>query len=355
MPTHEPNVTVLTPGDRDDTPRPLAPGDRLAGRYRLDGLRGEGGIAAVYRATDETTGLPCAVKMLHAELGARAEMRELFAKEARVGEVIGPCEHIVDVLDAGVDGATNVPFIVMELLEGETLEEALTRGPLPRAEADRLLRELGSALDRAHAAGVVHRDLKPSNLFLARRSDGPPLLKVMDFGIAKLVEAGAVRTATPTGTPAYTAPEQLGGTTRTLAAKQGIVIARGVSPATDVWALGLIAYEVYTGEPPGHYRRFETLAELPMTIAFEELATASERAGARGHRLPADFDGWFARCLRKDAAERWPSAGEAVRALLGRTPDGGTESTPGDARSPLATVKAYPTATPSAEPRSLDT
>lgn len=329
---------------RTSRPGAVGPGDLLASRYLLGTALGEGGMAVVYRATDEHTGEPCAIKVLHAELGARPEIRELFAKEACIGEVIGPCPNIAKVLDAGVDIASSAPFIAMELLEGETLEEALTRGPLPRHESRRLLEELGFALDRAHQAGIVHRDLKPSNLFLARTGDGTPQLKIMDFGIAKLIEAGAVRTATQIGTPAYTAPEQLGGTTRRLAAKQGIVIARGVSPATDVWALGLIAYEMFTGEPPGHYWRFETLAELPVTIAFEDLALASERAGARSSLLPHGFDGWFARCLDKDAEARWPSAGEAVRALLslegGSTASVAPKPPPPDGA--VLTVKAPP-------------
>jgi serine/threonine protein kinase/TPR repeat protein len=303
-------------------------------------------MAAVYRGTDEESGCACAIKVLHAELGARADIRELFAKEARIGEVMGPHPNVVHVLDAGVDPTSQVPFIVMELLEGETLEEALLRGPLLRTDAEAVLLQLGAALDHAHAAGVVHRDLKPSNLFLVRADDAPPHLKVMDFGIAKLVEAGAVRTATQIGTPAYTAPEQLGATTRRLAAKQGIAIARGVSPATDVWALGLIAYEMFTGEAPGQYWRFETLAELPVTIAFEDLALASERAGRRSALLPPGFDAWFARCLEKDAGARWSSAGDAVRALL--EPPRSHLTTPmahvHDARRPNATVKASPTA-----------
>jgi serine/threonine protein kinase/TPR repeat protein len=273
-------------------------------------------MAEVFRARDERTNATVALKVLHADLGQNEDILELFAREARIGTVVGPSPNIVDVLDAGVDSDTGAPFIAMELLDGETLEHALERGPVPRLHARALIEQLARALDQAHAAGVIHRDLKPSNLFLVAQGDAAPILKVMDFGIAKLLEKGAVRTATQIGTPAYTAPEQMGATTRRLAASQGIVIARGVSAATDVWALGLIAYELLTGEAPGHYWSFETLTELPMTIAFEGLAPASVRAGPRAALLPPGFDAWFERCLKKNAADRWPSAGSAASALL---------------------------------------
>ena len=178
------------------------------------------------------------------------------------------------------------------------------------------LAQLGEALGQAHDAGVVHRDLKPSNLFIVREDDEPAMLKVMDFGIAKVLEGEAIRTATQIGTPAYTAPEQMGSTTRRLAAKQGITIARGICPATDVWAIGLIAYEMITGLRPGHYWNIETMTELPMKIAFEALDNASTRAAERANLLPAGFDPWFSRCMCKDAAERWPDAKEAIESLI---------------------------------------
>ncbi|MBI4705852.1 MAG: serine/threonine protein kinase, partial [Deltaproteobacteria bacterium] len=260
---------VSRPGSR------LAPGDVVGGHYAVEELLGEGGMAVVYRGRNTATGKACALKILHAQLGARPEFMRLFAKEAKVGSVIGESEHIVAVFDAGLDEARGLPFLVMEMCEGETLEHALERGPLPEGEAQAVLRQLGAALAQAHRAGVVHRDLKPSNLFLARDAAGKPLLKVMDFGIAKVLEEGAVRTATQIGTPAYTAPEQMGPTTRKLAAKQGINIARGVSPATDVWAVGLIAYELLTGQRPGQYWAIDTMTELPMKVAFEPIESAS--------------------------------------------------------------------------------
>jgi TPR repeat protein/serine/threonine protein kinase len=310
-----PGISVR-PSRAPTTANGIAIGDVLAGHYLIEGVLDEGGMAVVYSARNTGTGKACAIKVLHAQLGNQPDIVKLFAKEARVGAVIGDSDNIVQVFDAGIDEATRVPFIVMELLDGETLERALERGPMTRQETRIILRQLGEALDQAHAAGVVHRDLKPSNLFLTRDPQGNPVVKVMDFGIAKVLEEGAVRTATQIGTPAYTAPEQMGATTRKLAAKQGITIAKGISPATDVWALGLIAYELFTGQRPGHYWGIETVNELPMKVAFEELEPASKRADDKAELLPEGFDAWFARCMRKNAKERWQSAGEAIRQLL---------------------------------------
>jgi TPR repeat protein len=310
----KPGTVYQEPG-RNSLPA-LSTGDVVAGHYVVEELIDEGGMAVVYRATNMSTGRACALKILHAQLGDRPEFMRLFAKEAKVSSVIGDNDHIVQVYDAGIDEGRGIPFIVMELLEGETLERMLERGPLPRGLVKKLLEQLKSALDQAHRSGVVHRDLKPSNLFLTRNRHGEPVVKVMDFGIAKVLQGEAVRTATHIGTPAYNAPEQMGSTTRKLAAKQGITIATGVSPATDVWSLGLLAYEMFTGEAHGRYWGVETISELPMKVAFEELEPPSAAAGDRAYLLPPGFDEWFARSLRKNAAERYQSGGEAIAELL---------------------------------------
>jgi TPR repeat protein/serine/threonine protein kinase len=314
----KPGTVYNTPSN---APRParaseLAPGDVIAGHYVVEDMLGDGGMAVVYRATNSATGKQVALKVLQGQLGERPEFVQMFAKEAKVSAVIGDNDHIVQVFDAGLDEDRHIPFIVMELLEGETLEQALERGPLDADLIRLVLDHLAIALEQAHQAGVVHRDLKPSNLFITSGRDGRPLLKVMDFGIAKVLEGEAVRTATQLGTPAYNAPEQMGSTTRKLAAKQGITIAAGVSPATDVWAIGLLAYEMFTGDLPGQYWGVETLSELPMKVAFEEQSPASARAGRNAGLLPPGFDGWFLKCLRKNAAERYATAGEAIDALL---------------------------------------
>lgn len=314
----KPGTVYNPPGRPSQAPKAsgLEVGDIIGGRYVIEELLGDGGMAVVYRATNSATGKQCALKILRAQLGDRPEFVHLFAKEAKVSSVIGENEHIVNVFDAGLDEKRGIPFIVMELLEGETLEDVLERGPLDIELVRELLAQLRSALEQAHQAGVVHRDLKPSNLFISTDRKGQPHLKVMDFGIAKVMEGEAIRTATQIGTPAYNAPEQMGSTTRKLAAKQGIVIASGVSPATDVWALGLLSYEMFTGDLPGQYWGVETLSELPMKVAFEEHEPASLRAGRNSALLPPTFDTWFAQCLRKDASHRYQTAGEAIDALF---------------------------------------
>ena len=310
--------TVFTEADRHRPNRAerLKPGDVVGGHYVVQSLLDEGGMAVVYRAENSSTGKPCALKILHAQLGDRPEFVRLFAKEAKVSSVVGDNEHIVQVYDAGLDGERGIPFIVMELLDGETLERMLERGPLAPELLRTLMSQLAGALEQAHAAGVVHRDLKPSNVFIGTDKHGAAHLKVMDFGIAKVMEGEAIRTATQVGTPAYNAPEQMGSTTRKLAAKQGITIAPGISAQTDVWALGLLTYEMMTGDLPGMYWGVETLSELPMKVAFEEHEPASRRAGRNAALLPIGFDLWFARCLRKNASERWGSVTEAVEELF---------------------------------------
>ena len=295
----------------------VAPGDLIGGRYQIESILGEGGMAVVYRARHVGTGRPCALKLVHAHLITRPHLVDMFIREAQVGSKIGPNPHIVDVFDAAADEVRRVPYLVMELLEGQTLEQWSERnGPMHPAMVRDVFEQLGDALGQAHRAGVVHRDLKPSNLFLTTDHKGQPLLKVLDFGIAKVLEDDNQRTATQIGTPSYAAPEQFGAMFRPLAEKQGITISAGVSPATDVWAMGLIAYELLTGAKCGHYWDTSNLAELPIKAALSEHEEpASHRAGGRAALLPPGFDAWFARCLRKNAPERWPSAGHAISEL----------------------------------------
>ncbi|MFT3772100.1 MAG: serine/threonine-protein kinase [Minicystis sp.] len=295
----------------------VAPGDRIDGRYDVEALLGTGGMAVVYRARHAGTGAACALKLVHPHLVTRRELVDLFLKEARAFGRIGKSDHVVEVFDAGFDPARGVPYLAMELLEGETLEEWCERhGPMPPALVGAVFEQLADALDQAHAAGLVHRDVKPSNLFLTTGRRGRPLLKVMDFGIAKVIEAGAARTATQIGTPAYAAPEQMGATMRDVAARQGITVAAGVSVATDVWPLGLVAYELLTGLPSGQFWGAETTVEIPVKAVLYPREAPSARAGDRAGLLPAGFDAWFACTTRTNAAERWPSAGEAAADLV---------------------------------------
>lgn len=284
----------------------------VGARYRLESILGEGGMAVVWKATHTETDRKVALKLVRAELVRSELVREMFVREARVGARIGRNDHIVDVLDAGVDETLKVPFIAMELLEGQSLDNIIRNGPMPAALVADLLEQLADALDQAHGAGVFHRDLKPQNLFLTTDRKNKPLLKVVDFGIAKLSES-TMQSATHVGTPAYGAPEQLGESWRSIAKGRGKTIATQVSAATDVWALGLIAFEMLTGAQPGLFWGAETLAELPVKIVLEPLPRAAARVDPA--LVPPAFDVWIAQCLALDAAARWPSAKAAVDAL----------------------------------------
>lgn len=281
-------------------------------------------MAVVYQARHTSTGKLCALKLVRPHLVSRPELLEMFVREAQIAGRIGEHPHIVNVYDAGVDEARRIPFIAMELLQGQTLEHFLeANGRVPLGLFRVIAEQLGDALEQAHRAGVIHRDLKPGNLFLTADRRGRAVLKVMDFGIAKVLEQGVSLTATHIGSPAYAAPEQQSGSMfRKVAASHGITIAQGVSPATDVWALGLVAYELITGLANGQYwAASEAPNDLVMKITLGETEAASARAGDRAGLLPAGFDAWFERCLRKNAATRFQTAGEAVQALLEIVPE----------------------------------
>lgn len=285
----------------------------VGARYRLESVLGEGGMAVVWRATHTETDRAVALKLVRPEFVQNEQVRDMFVREARVAARIGRNEHIVDVLDAGIDETLKVPFLAMELLVGRGLDDRIREGPIPRGEVRDLLVQLADGLEQAHAAGVFHRDLKPQNLFLTQNRRGESVLKIVDFGIAKLSES-TTQSATHVGTPAYAAPEQLGESWRSIAKGRNKTVAAQVSAATDVWALGLIAFEMLAGVEPGVFWGATTLAELPVKIVLEPLPPAATRADPA--LIPPGFDAWLARCLDLDAHARWPSARSAVDALL---------------------------------------
>jgi serine/threonine-protein kinase len=293
-------------------------GDVIGGRYAIEAVLGQGGMAIVYKARHTGTGKACALKVVHPHLVARPELVEMFIREARISGHIGDNPHIVNVFDTAVDEALKVPFVVMELIEGETLEKLLeARAPMGWPLVRVIFEQLADALEQAHRAGVIHRDLKPGNLILTKDRKGQPVLKVMDFGIAKILEHGVQGTITHIGSPIYAAPEQQAGDSfRRLAARENLVIAQEVSPATDVWPLALIAYELLTGLGKGQVWGFSTASDLVVKVVLEAAPVPSVRAGERASVLPPGFDAWFARCLRKNAAERWPTARQAAEELI---------------------------------------
>jgi len=277
----------------------LRSGTLVCGRYRVEKLIGRGGMGTVYAITHTNTGEELALKLLHPALAENVAAVERFKTEARAPVRIGS-EHVVRVVDADVSPELDVPFIVMERLDGQDLRSELKRrGALPAGEVVLHLRQVARALDKAHQKGIVHRDLKPANLYIMKREDGTPLIKILDFGIAKLTDDAAQELTVAGqvfGTPWYMAPEQ----------------ARGdlgkVGPATDLWALGLIAFQLLTGR---NYWTADGMAGLIAQICYEPMAPPSERAP---HLGPL-FDLWFAKACHRDVLQRFTSARDMVEEL----------------------------------------
>ena len=265
-----------------------------------------GAMGTVYEVVDRRTRRRRALKILLARFADNPEVVERFRREATItADVVS--EHVVETFDAGVDEATGLPFLVMELLRGEDLGKILARGPLPAADVVTLLMQAASALDKMHAAGIIHRDLKPENVFLTRRDDGAPRIKILDFGIAKVIERSAP-SATQTrnmGTPVYMSPEQVTG-------------AGAIGPSADLYAVGQLAYTMLTGEAYWLQDALahETVYPLLLRIMEGVEEPAVERA-ARTKRvtLPPPFDAWFAKATALAPEERFTNATDSILAL----------------------------------------
>jgi eukaryotic-like serine/threonine-protein kinase len=286
----------------------LPAGLLLGGDYRIERLLSSGGMGSVYVARQISTDRLRALKVMSPEIVSDPKSHEGFLREARVGSRI-QSDYIVEVLAAGVDQDTGLPWLAMELLEGEDLADHVEKRGVPsRSQAVLILEQLFHAMASAHRAGVVHRDLKPENLFLrqARQVGAPQVLKVLDFGIAKILSASVASKQTRSiGTPGWLAPEQCSEGTCTA--------------ASDVWALGLLVFYLLTGKPfwLRQHDQFANLHALIYEICLAPIPQASERAKHFGveDKLPENFDAWFARCLDREQARRFPEAAEAWRAL----------------------------------------
>jgi formylglycine-generating enzyme required for sulfatase activity/tRNA A-37 threonylcarbamoyl transferase component Bud32 len=286
----------------------LQAGAVFAKDFRVVRKLSEGGMGAVYVVEQISTGRERALKLMHPELTQDASLRAKFVQEARIGARV-KSDHVVEVVAAGVDEETNTPYLAMELLEGEDLQSRLDRGGITSEEAYAILEQVCHAVAAAHAAGIVHRDLKPENVFLrrARNAGGSATVKVLDFGIAKVVEEA--RTSNNTGalgSPFWMAPEQ---TERRATIK----------PATDVWAIGLIAFDLFVGKPFWRTANdaASSLTAFMRELVLEAIPPASQRASELGasDRLPPEFDAWFAKCVVREPAERFQDAGHAWQTL----------------------------------------
>ncbi|MGK3964455.1 protein kinase [Sorangium sp. So ce118] len=282
---------------------PVAEGQILSGKYRVERILGQGGMGVVVAALHEQLHQRVAIKLLHP--GANAEMVERFVREARAAVRL-KSEHVARVLDVGTL-ETGAPFMVMEYLEGSDLQQTLReRGPLELEEAVGYVLEACEAIAEAHAAGIIHRDLKPANLFLARGADGSGMVKVLDFGISKALaepsaaggepELGLTKTAMVLGSPLYMAPEQMRS-------------ARTVDTRADIWSLGAILYQLLTARVPFDAT---SLSELILMINTE--APPSPSTFRRD--LPPGLEAAILRCLEKDVAKRFRSVAELAVAIV---------------------------------------
>jgi serine/threonine-protein kinase len=285
----------------DDAHGPaLANGTVIADRYRLEGRVGEGGMGEVYAAEHIEMGRRVAVKLVRPELATDESNLERFRREARAASRI-KSPHVVTVYDFGRDAATGRFFLAMEMLEGETLGARIEReGALPIPEVLRISRAVAEALDAAHAAKIIHRDLKPENVFLER--DGQ--VKVLDFGIARILDAPAVAsgkhltaTATVVGTPAYINPEAAGRK-------------REVVPQSDLYSLGVMMFEMLVGRLPFDDIEPIVLIGLHLRAPPERVRDAAPDAG-----VSEALDALVDQLLEKDPADRPESARAVVAAL----------------------------------------
>ncbi len=286
----------------------LVPGMIFARDYRVLRHLSAGGMGAVYVVEQVSTQRQRALKIMLPDLVRDPKNRERFTQEATVGARVRS-DHLVEVVAAGIDEETETPWMAMELLEGDELAKVLEQRALSPGELLEVFRQLCHGLGAAHRGGLVHRDLKPENIFLAhaRREGSAYTVKILDFGIAKVIgESRTAAMSTSTlGSPLWMAPEQ---------AEQG-----AIRPATDVWALGLIAFYALTG---AYYWRIAhgdfAIAMLLKEIFVDPLDPASVRAALYGRAamIPPGFDAWFSRCVVRDPAQRFHDANEALAALI---------------------------------------
>jgi Protein kinase domain len=298
-------------------------GPRLGGRYRMGALLGIGGMGEVWAARDLLLDRAVAVKVLGGALAGDSRAGERLRREARAAARLDH-PNIARVLDLGEHGGR--PHLVMELLEGESLAARIDRaGPMPPAEAARIVAAVADALEAAHQAGVVHRDVKPGNVFLC--STG--VVKVLDFGIASAAGDAALTTGDLIGTAAYLAPER--------------ALGQRATPAADVYALGVVLYELLAGHRP-----FEAGSEVELAMAHVNADPPSLRQAA-----PSTPGFLVAAChtaLAKDPSARPPSAAafaQLVRAVGPLPP--ATHPLP-VAAAPAVAVPATPVGVPASRP-----
>ncbi len=269
----------------------------IGGKYRPRSVLGFGATGTVYCVEHAFTGDMLALKLMQPHLSASAEAIARFKGEARMAAKLRS-RHVVRIFDADIARELGgAPYLVMELLEGSNLEQFVAEKAPPPEGVVSWLRQAAVPLDRAHRMGIVHRDLKLENLFLTKSDDGAAILKILDFGIARIAESpGMTKSGQLFGTPLYMAPEQ------------ARAVPEEVGPAADIFAIGLIAYKLLTGSD---YRREAGLAQMLHEMLHEPLVPPSQR----GHSLGDAFDAWFMRSCDPEPSGRFTSVTEQVEAL----------------------------------------
>ncbi len=310
-------------------------GELIDDKYVLERQLGQGGMGTVFAARHRLLGERVALKVMLDVGEATDEVRQRFMNEARLATRIHS-PHVARPRDSGF--WQGLPYIAMELMEGEDLEQSLERrGPLPIAEAVDVIIEIADALTKAHAEQIIHRDIKTANIFLAQRGDGTVTAKLLDFGISKAPPAmgspSLTRTSSVMGSPMYMSPEQLKSS-------------KLVDPRTDVWSLAVVLHEVLSGQSPF---AGDSFAQIFMSIISGELPTIRSRRPD----CPPELDAAVAACLVRDREQRTGSVGAlanriapfgtsraqiALRRIAGEDPDAGEG--PGPAGDPERTVMA---------------
>jgi eukaryotic-like serine/threonine-protein kinase len=284
-------------------------GDAIAERFELRRVVGEGGMGIVYEAFDRRAERPCAIKILYPHFCAHPQVIARFDREAQIAAKLkGP--NVARVFEVGAL-PTGLRYIAMELLVGRDLAaEMKERGRLPVALAVDVVMQVAEAMDEAHAVGVVHRDLKPENVFLVAadeaRADGRPIVKVLDFGISRLVHGNENLTAdyTQLGTALYMSPEQIEAASR-------------VDKRTDVWSLGVVLYEMLVGRPPFEGEGTGILVAI-VTRPVPPPSTLRDD-------LPRGLEAVMMRALEKSPDARFQNMRELARALEPWAPRGGMQ------------------------------
>jgi len=295
----------------------VAEGELIAGKYRIERVLGAGGMGVVFAAWHLQLNQRVALKFLSSEACSQPDAVARFLREAQaLARLTSP--HVARVMDVGTR-ERGEPYLVMEFLNGSDLRAVLReRGQLPISEAVAYLFQVAEAIAEAHARGIVHRDLKPSNLFLTRTAHGSPLVKLLDFGISKAIsgevsESSALETHTGAlvGSPEYMSPEQIRN-------------AKRVDERSDIWSLGVVLFELLSGEVPF---RGESVSGTLAAIAADPAPTIR----ALRPEIPPGLEAVILRCLEKSVERRWPSIVSWARALLEFAPD--------EARAALARIE----------------